>query len=245
MKIGFYQFDVKYGKPNYNLSSIVNALSTSDFDLILLPELCTSGSIFLSHAHVDEMAEALTHSRTLELLQPIANQKQGVIIAGIIEKVKREKAQDSHFNSALIVGPEGYLGVHRKVFLAPPDKRFFAAGNEFKVHEIKGVKVGVLMCYDIWFEEGICQLAKQGVQLIVNPSNYCGEDSLETIIKQAQKYQVYIISANRLGMDHDTETGIQFIGKSILVSPQGEVLALGGTTEQLFTTEIHFNNKHN
>ncbi|RXE86388.1 MULTISPECIES: nitrilase-related carbon-nitrogen hydrolase [Pseudoalteromonas] len=235
MKVGFYQFAVKYGDPQYNRTTIVEALSQADFDLIVLPELCTSGCLFLNHTHMEEMAEELPNCTTLSLLQPLAQQRQGTIIAGIIEKAGRD-----HFNSAVIVKPEGAVGVHRKVFLAPPDKRFFQAGDTFKVHEIMGVKVGILLCYDIWFEEGLTQLTKQDVQLIVNPSNYCGEDSLDTIIKQAKKYKVHIISANRTGMDHVTETGVQFIGQSILVSPDGEVLMLGDSTEQLITAEIDF-----
>ncbi|WMO16734.1 nitrilase-related carbon-nitrogen hydrolase [Pseudoalteromonas piscicida] len=233
MKVGFYQFAVNYGDPQCNRTTIEKTLSKADFDLIVLPELCTSGSLFLCHTHMEEMAEELSDSTTISLLQSIAQQQHGTIIAGIIEKAGCE-----HFNSAAIVGQEGIVGVHRKVFLAPPDKRFFQSGNAFKVHEVMGIKVGILLCYDIWFEEGLTQLTGQGVQLIVNPSNYCGEDSLDTIIKQAKKYKVHIMSANRLGMDHSNGTGIQFIGQSLLVSPNGEVLILGDAREQLITTEI-------
>jgi len=233
MKIGFFQFDVVYGDKQANLDKVTQALLQDDFDLILLPELFSTGSIFLSVQHVHDFAEVVPEGETTQRLIALAQSKSAYIVAGIIER------EGEHcYNSAVIVGPNGFIGTHRKVNLASSDLRFFSAGEQFNVFEILGRKVGVLLCYDIWFPQAAQTLVEQGVDIILNPSNFCGEDSVAVITQQAKVSGVYTIAANRLGMDHDMGTGVKFIGASLIISPKGEVLKHGGCHEALVMHSI-------
>ncbi|MCO7189152.1 MULTISPECIES: nitrilase-related carbon-nitrogen hydrolase [unclassified Pseudoalteromonas] len=233
MKVGFFQFDVAFAEPAQNRAIIKQALASDEFDLLLLPELCTTGSLFFDRKQVSELAEDMHQGESSQLLQALARENSACIAAGLAER-----DADALFNSTLLVDPEGVLGVHRKVHLAPTDKMRFDAGKAFRVYEVKGVKIAVLLCYDIWFEDGLSSLKEQGVQIILNPSNFCGEDSLEVITQAAKDYGVYVIAANRLGMDHVCETGVRFIGNSLIVDPQGKVLAQGDESQQLRVIEI-------
>ncbi|AZZ99313.1 nitrilase-related carbon-nitrogen hydrolase [Pseudoalteromonas sp. R3] len=234
MKVGFFQFDVAFAEPEQNRDAIKHALMTPhEFDLLLLPELCTTGSIFFDRQQVVELAEDLQKGASSLLLQTLAQEKSACIVAGLAEC-----HEEQLYNSTLLTGPEGVLGIHRKVHLASTDQLRFVPGQDFCVYEVQGVKIGVLLCYDIWFEDGLQALKQQGVQIILNPSNFCGEDSLEVIKKAAKDYGVYVVAANRLGMDHDCNTGVRFIGNSLIVDPQGTVLAQGDESQQLRVIEI-------
>ncbi|WP_164518127.1 nitrilase-related carbon-nitrogen hydrolase [Pseudoalteromonas rubra] len=235
MKIGFFQFDVAFAEPQQNRDAIRAALTSHEFDLMLLPELCTTGSIFFDRHQVSELAEDLYHGPSSQLLQTLAQEKSACIVAGLAECYEGQL-----YNSTLLAGPDGLLGVHRKVHLAPTDQSRFVPGKDFCVYEVQGVKIGVLLCYDIWFEDGLASLKEQGVQIILNPSNFCGEDSLAVIKKAAKDYGVYVIAANRLGMDHDCNTGVRFIGNSLIVDPQGKVLVQGDESQQLRVIELAF-----
>ncbi|ALU42946.1 nitrilase-related carbon-nitrogen hydrolase [Pseudoalteromonas rubra] len=234
MKVGFFQFDVAFAEPEQNRDAIKQALMMShEFDLLLLPELCTTGSIFFDRQQVSELAEDLYQGASSMLLQTVAQEKSACIVAGLAEC-----HEDQLYNSTLLTGPDGLLGIHRKVHLAQTDQLRFVPGKDFCVYEVQGVKIGVLLCYDIWFEDGLEALKQQGVQIILNPSNFCGEDSLEVIKKAAKDHSVYVIAANRLGMDHDCSTGVRFIGNSLIVDPQGTVLAQGDESQQLRIIDI-------
>lgn len=181
-------------------------LMQRDFDLILLPELFSTGSSFLSKKQVYELSEAVPEGETTQALFEIAKVKSAYIITGMLEREGEQL-----YNTAIIVGPEGLIGKHRKVNLTPPD---------------------------IWFPQAAQALVQQKVDIIFNPSNFCGEDTLATIIQQAKTSGVYIVAANRLGMDHDVETGVQFIGSSLIVNPEGEVLERAGHCETFTVCSI-------
>lgn len=233
MNLGFFQFEVTFADVQENLNKIESALMQSDFDLVLLPELCTTGCLFLSKQQAIELAEDIPHGKTTQTLIKIAQAKSAYIIAGMLETEAEQL-----YNSAIIVGPEGFIGKHQKVHLCSSDKTYFSAGTQFNTYEILGKRIGILLCYDIWFDSANKALTGQDIDILFNPSNFCGEDSLETILQQTQKNAVYSVVANRLGMDHDTGTGIQFIGSSRIISPTGEVLAEAGKSQILRTTTI-------
>ncbi|WP_417551923.1 nitrilase-related carbon-nitrogen hydrolase [Marinomonas fungiae] len=219
MRVGFFQFDVQFANKAKNIEAIQRAIRTSDLDIILLPELCTTGCLFLSKQQAWDLAEEIPQGHTTQQLIKLAKEQATYLIVGILEK-----SGEKFYNTAIILGPEGFIGKHRKVHLSPSDKYLFSAGKHFQTYNILGKNIGILLCYDIWFREANNTLVEQGVELIFNPSNFCGEDSIETIIQQTKENSVYTIVANRLGIDHEVDTGVYFIGSSMIVSPRGEVL---------------------
>jgi len=235
MRVGFFQFEVVFADKPTNLQKVHASLSGCDLDLVVLPELFTSGSILTSREQAYGFAESVPDGETTRMLMAIAETSNISIIGGLIER-----EGDRLYNTVVIVSPQGFVGKHRKVHLSLFDTGFFTPGDTFRAFDLPGVRIGILLCYDSWFPDAGKALARQGVSLICNPSNFCGEDSLEVIRHRALESSAYTVTANRLGMDHDTGTDVSFIGASQIVNPEGVVIHRAGDQEILGVEDITF-----
>ncbi len=233
MRAGFFQFDVVFDDKQANLEKVRCALARSDFDMVVLPELFNTGCLFTSLRQARDLAEPTPDGETTRALLDIARTRNIFIIGGLVEQER-----DRLYNTAVIVGPQGFVGKHRKVHLSTSDTAFFTPGEDFNVFDILGVRVGILLCYDCWLPWAGKALAAQGATLICHPANFFGEDSLEMISGRARELSVYTVTANRLGLDHDTGLGLSFIGASQIVNPDGVVIHSAGKNEMLFVADI-------
>jgi predicted amidohydrolase len=77
------------------------------------------------------------------------------------------------YNSALTISPTGkILGVHHKTKLTPLDAVAYSKGEGFEVHELFGVKVGVVICYEAFrFASTTRACVVKGAQVIFHPQN--------------------------------------------------------------------------
>lgn len=233
MLVGSFQFDVAFNNKQQNLTTINQGLMESDFDLMVLPELCTSGCTFSSDQQPRELAEPVPGGETTDTLIRIAKARNGYIVAGLIE-------EDGGvlYNTAVIVGPEGYVGKQRKMNLSPSDSRFFQPGTHIAPFKILGIGVGVLVCYDLWFTETMMTILRQDVQLLVNPANFCGYDSLDAIEYSTRGSRLPMVATNRLGTDPLFDTNIQFIGQSLILDGDGNTLASAGSEQAVITYKL-------
>ena len=87
---------------------------------------------------------------------------------------------------------------------------------------MKGVKIGLQICFDWHFPEAWRILALKGAQIICHPSNLViPELSLRALPGHALCNRVFVVTANRIGR----ERGMTFIGRSTIWSTKGEILA--------------------
>lgn len=235
MQIGFYQLHVVFGDKQTNLKKVHQALTQRPFNLVVLPELFNTGCLFTSKQQVHNLAESIPDGETTQMLLNIARIQKAYIIGGIVEK-----EGERLYNTAVLVGPHGVVGKHRKVHLSTFDAGFFTPGTCFEVFEVFDIRVGILLCYDCWFPEtGKALMAKQA-HLICIPVNLCGEDGPEIIRQRSQEWSVYTITANRLGMDHTVSTGVSFLGASQIVNPEGVVTHRADNRDVLGIEAIDF-----
>ena len=83
-----------------------------------------------------------------------------------------ERAGAHCFNSAVVVGPKGFIGCYRKTHLFFEETIFFTPGDTgFHVWDIGVAKVGVMICFDWFYPEAARTLALQGADIIAHPSN--------------------------------------------------------------------------
>lgn len=233
MKVGFYQFDVEFGKKENNLKKVIDKLETVDFDLIVLPELFNTGYLFTSKEQLFEIAEKIPTGKTTEALLEVARHRNGYIVAGLAE-IEEEKI----YNTTVIVGPEGYIGKHRKVHLSRFEENFFDSGNFFEVFDIGGVEIGIVTCFDSWFPESARLLSMKGAKILCHPSNFGGIDSLDVIRIRALENMVYTITANRIGTEYGKDFDAAFRGESRIVSYDGSILVGADSSESINIIEI-------
>jgi len=219
MRVGFYQFNPQLGDIAYNLQRIEKVLSgVKHLDLIVLPELCNSGYNFGSKKEALRLSEPVPQGPTTQSWIKLCRKKKFYLVAGINE-FERGKI----YNSAVLIGPGGYIGKFRKLHLFLNEKKYFQQGNlGLPVFKIRGVKIGILICFDWQFPEAWRILALKGAQIICHPSNLViPKLSLRALQGHALVNRVFIVTANRIG----TERGLKFIGNSTIWNTKGEVLA--------------------
>ena len=233
MKVGFFQFDVQLCEKKKNTDKVFAELENVDFDLMVLPELFNSGYFFSSKDQLAHMAERIPCGKTTHLLMEIAERKNGYIVAGLAEI-----DDDRLYNTAVVVGPEGYVGKHRKVHLTRFETQFFSRGGKFEVFDLGGVKVGICICFDSWFPEAARLLVKKGAQILCHPSNFGGQNSLDILRIRALENMVYTITANRTGIEYGESFDAEFRGESRIIDVDGSIIITAGSSEALRIVDI-------
>ncbi len=131
-----------------------------------------------------------------------------------------ERGEDGHlYNTAPVFSPDGELvASYRKCFPWRPFEPY-KPGKSFTVFDVPGVgRVGLAICYDIWFPEVCRQLAWMGAEVIINQAqtSTCDRAQEQILIRaNAITNQVYIVSANAAA-----PAGT---GQSLIVDPEGHV----------------------
>jgi predicted amidohydrolase len=223
MKISIIQSSPVFGDIETNLEAIEQCCSKIDSDLVVLPELCTTGYQFKDRAELAELAEP-DNGPTIKRFTNLAKSSQTGFVIGFAEKNK-----DKLFNSAALVGPQGLIGLYRKVHLFYDEKRLFDAGDlGFPVYQFNGVSVGMMVCFDWLFPESARSLALAGAAIIAHSANLVLPYCQAAMITRALENRVFTITANRIGKEHRIpDTPLEFTGASRIVAPNGQVLADG------------------
>ena len=112
MRVGYYQYDPEFGAVAKNLEAIRAKLELAEADLMVLPELCASGYQFVSAEEAQRLSEPVPDGPTTKMLVDIARRRRMHIVAGL-----PERAGANCYNSAVVVGPSGFLGCYRKSHL--------------------------------------------------------------------------------------------------------------------------------
>jgi predicted amidohydrolase len=109
------------------------------------------------------------------------------------------------------------------------EKSYFTPGNVFlEPFEFEGIKISMLICFDIEFPEPARLLSLKGVQLLIVPTALIGFDMTTiTVPSRALENHIFIAYANRSGPDtYNTESSdITFCGHSMIAGPDGHALA--------------------
>jgi predicted amidohydrolase len=234
MKVGFYQLTPEWKNPRATLSKLKQRLKGETFDLLVLPELFTTGYL-LEEKEVNKWAEELDDSRTVEELTKLAQASGGMICGSIIELGDDEMI----YNTAVIVSGEGLEGFHRKHHLPDSEQVNFRKSHELpKFIDIKGTPVSSLICFDMWMPELVRILARNGAQIICHPSAFSGPDTLDIVKVRALENKVFIITSNLTGTETGLGTEETYRGSSCIVSPSGKVLLQAGAEESLEYIDI-------
>ncbi len=117
----------------------------------------------LGHAELWEVAEPVPEGESVQRLIALAREFDVVLMAGLLER-GRDAAV---YNCYAVVGPDGYLTKFRK--LHPFVNPHLSPGNEYRVIELLGCRVGFLICYDNNLPENVRITAMMGAEIIFMP----------------------------------------------------------------------------
>jgi predicted amidohydrolase len=215
------------------LSALFGSGALAGVDLLLLPELWTSGYCD-AQAIVD--GTEIPDGRVHEAIAAFAEAHSVAVAFGYPEHGGHRK----RYNTACLIDGTGATVLrYRKVNLwGDYERELFVAGDEpSAIAEVHGWRIGFSICYDTEYPETLRDLAMRGADLVLAPAAVGREFALvgEAIIRvRAAENGVWLAFANRSG----EELGYQFDGQSAIVGPDGVVRARATEDEALLITTL-------
>lgn len=247
LKLGVCQYAPRVGDLDYNLAcgaEWIRRAGEAGAQLVVLPELASSGYTFQADAEAEAAAFPAGSSPVLGAWLRECSELGIFVAAGFAER-----GDQGRYNAAALLGPEGLVGVYRKAHLFFDEKTYFRPGDVgFPVFDLPFGRVGMLVCYDLWFPEAARALALAGADLICVPTNWVANFRRRSLdergwtmgdyacVGAATQNQVFVAAADRIG----SERGVDFVGCSCVVGPDGWMIAgpAPSTSEALLLADV-------
>ncbi len=224
---GILQFKPKFKDVGANLKTIAKLIGRKKFDLMVLPELATTGYNFYDRQDALEVAET-KRGQSFAFFAKLSAKAGGAICWGVAEKSGKKL-----YNSAVLTTPEGNHHIYRKTHLFFREKTIFDPGNTgFKVYQWNGLRLGVMICFDWIFPEAARTLALKKAQIICHPSNLVMHFCQDAMVTRSIENGVYCITTNRTGTEDNGIVDLTFTGRSQVTDIRGQRLMTFSKTEQ-------------
>ncbi|MEP0073843.1 MAG: NAD+ synthase [Marinomonas sp.] len=222
LRIAMAQLDMLVGDITKNTQSVIDAANKArdeeHADVVVFPELTLTG-----YPPEDLLLRPSLDPRIESALEKILADVHDIyVVVGYPRRIDGEL-----FNCASVIYQGKILGEYAKQklpnFLVFDDKRYFAEGQEASIVEIKGVKVGLSICEDIWHPEPIAQAKGAGAELILNISaspyhiEQMGKRE-QHLYQRATETNLPIVYVNYMGAQDE----LVYEGGSFVVNSKGE-----------------------
>ena len=222
MKIALISARPKIADKQKNLQTMEQYIKKNKADFYVFGELFLSG--YRCKDELRNLAEPI-NGPSIQQMKKIAKEKNCYIVFGM--PLQDEKIQGLIYNSAVLIHPNGQVDDYRKWFLITfgpfEEKIFFNEGEKLEIFKTKYGKIGLFICYDIYFPEITKALALQGADLLIciSASPSTTRKYFETLFPaRALENTVFLAYANLVGTQED----LVFWGGSQLYDPLGRVL---------------------
>jgi omega-amidase len=157
-------------------------------------------------------------------LESVSAELSTVVVGGTLT----ESTAEGYYNTCYVFDSGKEIGSYRKVYpTAREQETGVLKGNEFKMFEIRGIRVGVLICADVLFEESFQELSALRCELVFVPtaSPYREAESIEEkfgrdqsiFVEGSRKLECPLIKTCGVG----TTFGHPIQGRSLIATPQG------------------------
>jgi predicted amidohydrolase len=218
-----------------SLAAITESVSAGA-DIVVLPELVTSGYVFASQEEAESVSVRPDHPIFAEWAAAAGS---ALVVGGFAE----QGDDGLIYNSAACVDSSGMLAVYRKTHLWDREKLFFTPGPDIPpVVDTPVGRVAVLICYDLEFPELTRGVALAGAELIVVPTNWPlvprpqGERAPEVIIGMAAARinHVAIACCDRTGVEREQE----WTEGTTIIDENGWVVSTAGAGVGVASAEL-------
>ncbi len=232
MKIGFLQFGPVFGEVEANLRKVRKLIGDTSCDVLVLPELFSTGYTFRNRSELRAVSETVPKGRTVQFLREVSSEKKMAIVGGFPERVGRKV-----YNASLLCLPGGRFHLYRKKHLYHFEKKLFSVAHDpFEPFPVNGgVKLGLLICFDWIFPEAMRTLSLSGAHIICHSANLVLSYCQDAMITRALENRVFIITANRTGTEKRGRFTHRFTGMSQVVSPEGRILTRADEREEVLS----------
>lgn len=230
MRLALLQMRPTAGDAKVNLDRIERGVweaAAHGSDLLVTPELAVPG--YGADAVMAALAEPADGPLT-KRLQDLSTRSGVAIAAGFAER-----DGDAVYNSVVCVDGDRPPVVYRKSHLYGDYERmlFEAERPGAAILPVGGIRVGMLICYDVEFPENVRRLARAGAELVIVPTALPASDHAELIARKmipvrAFENQVFVAYADHCGGDGK----FVYAGLSGIAAPDGTMLAEAGAADE-------------
>ncbi len=250
MKVTIGQINTTNGDLEGNVRKIIDAMEKAKADgsdLVVFPEVTTHG-----YTSQDWFQDSDIIEHSLEPLQEIIEASEG--ITAVVGTIRPNEDKDGRrlYNSAAVISNGSLLGFANKALLPEydvfDDPRYFEPGDERRLFEVNGVKLGVVVCEDFWNDKTFWkerlyetdptdEVIALGADLIVsiNASPYNkGKIKLrcDMVAHRARTQKKPIVFVNLVGGND----GIIFDGASLVADEEGDIILQAAAFEEFVET---------
>src|SRR5215212_3980498 len=185
--------------------------------LIVTPEMATTAYCWATRDEIASDVEPVPGPTTHRFAE-IAAEHDCWIVVGLAEV---DPETDIYYNSAVLIGPEGPVGLYRKTHSYISEPKWAKDGDlGLPVFETSIGRIAMTICMDASYPETARVPALAGADVICFPTNWLTEKSPSpSWMARAAENRVYLIAANRYGL----ERGVQFSGGSAVIEPDGSL----------------------
>ena len=236
-KVTLAQIPCQLHDKEANLRRMHSVVEGTTGDIVIFPELNITG--YMPRDDLFKLAEPM-NGRSITRVVEMAKEAEKDIVFGMA--VEDEEVPGHLFNSALVATGNGDLYRYDKMYLpnfGPFEERvFFVGGRAAAVVPGMHAKIGLNVCYDIFFPELAKLESMMGAQILVNlsASPTTSRHSFDMVLPaRAVENGVFMVFVNMVGV----HGSLVFSGGSRILSPRGEVIAQAyDLKEQVVEAEI-------
>jgi predicted amidohydrolase len=238
MKLALVTMRPKIADLTSNLEKIENYIKKTKADMYIFGEMSLTG-----YPLKDEIRDyaQLKDGDVIKKIKKLAKDNNIYIITGL--PIKDEKIHGLIYNSAILVHPNGKVDIYNKWFLPTfgpfEEKIFYDEGEEITLSETKFGKIGLIVCYDIFFPE-ICRaytLLGCDIIICISATPSITRKYFETLIPaRAIENTVFMVYVNIVG----TQENLVFWGGSQVYGPlANEIIKAPYFKESIVTCDIN------
>jgi omega-amidase len=204
-------------------------------DLIVLPEMYTSGFTMEASQVADEAEGEILH-----WMQSMAFKKQAVITGSVVIK-----EEGKFYNRLLWVNPDGSFEHYNKkhLFRMANENEHYAEGLTRLISKLNNWRICPLVCYDLRFPAWSRNVnwsqkfeRKHQYEVLIYVANWPERRNYawkSLLVARAIENQCYVIGVNRIGLDGNN---INYSGDSMIINPLGEIISKTKANEESVET---------
>jgi predicted amidohydrolase len=193
-------------------------------DMLVLSELCSYG--------VDKKHAQSLPGPAEEFYCELAKKLKLWLIPGS----HFERQGEQIFNTASVINDQGEVVTrYRKIYPFYPYETGVSCGDEFVVFDVPQGRIGLAICYDLWFPEVARSLTHLGAEVLIYPTLTGTIDrGVEVVMAQATAAtnQCYVMAVNAAGPLGN--------GQSVAVGPEGNIIHRAGSGAEVIPIEVDF-----
>ncbi|MDH7506882.1 MAG: carbon-nitrogen hydrolase family protein, partial [Candidatus Thermoplasmatota archaeon] len=222
MKISLISTRPKLLDKQANIKKIEECIKKTNADFYVFGELSLTG--YTIKDEIRDVAEDI-NGKSVKQIKKIAEKNNCYIVFGM--PLKNSEVEDLIHNSAVLAHPDGKIDTYNKWFLTTfgpfEEKIYYDEGENIQICDTKFGRIGLIVCYDLFFPELCKMYSMQGVDVIIciSASPSISRKYFETLLPaRAIENTVFMVFVNLVGTQED----LVFWGGSQVYDPLAKLL---------------------